>query len=160
MSVAYEDDITPNKINEWKHLDKLADKITQIENVSIDTFFNWQKLFQSTGAEVAYFRQEESPISFLNPSWRWIVGSVDKSENDIYTVYNRIAVQDLTSRPITAHYSSADTEVKDVQIEKMLHKMLSANFIDQSSLVMKDCNYEMSREDRRFMKMCSRKKIS
>ena len=59
MSVAYEDDTTPNKINEWKHLDKLADKIAQTENVSIDTFFNWQKLFQSTGAKVAYFRQEE-----------------------------------------------------------------------------------------------------
>lgn len=59
MSVAYEDDTTPNKINEWKHLDKLADKIAQTENVSIDTFFNWQKLFRSTGAKVAYFRQEE-----------------------------------------------------------------------------------------------------
>ena len=59
MSVAYEDDITSNKINEWKHLDKLADKIAQTENVSIDTFFNWQKLFRSTGAKVAYFRQEE-----------------------------------------------------------------------------------------------------
>lgn len=59
MSVAYEDDITSNKINEWKHLDKLADKIAQIENVSIDTFFNWQKLFRSTGAKVGYFRQEE-----------------------------------------------------------------------------------------------------
>ena len=69
-------------------------------------------------------------------------------------------MQDLTSRPIAVHYSSPDTEVKDVQIEKMLHKMLSANFIDESSLAMKDCNYEMSREDRRFMKMCSRKKIS
>ena len=59
MSVAYEDDTTPNKINEWKHLDKLAGKIAQTENVSIDTFFNWQKLFRSTGAKVAYFRQEE-----------------------------------------------------------------------------------------------------
>ena len=59
MPVAYEDDTTPNKINEWKHLDKLADKIAQTENVSIDTFFNWQKLFRSTGAKVAYFRQEE-----------------------------------------------------------------------------------------------------
>ena len=69
-------------------------------------------------------------------------------------------MQDLTSRPIAVHYSSPDTEVKDVQSEKMLHKMLSANFIDQSSLAMKNCNCEMSREDRRFMKMCSRKNIS
>ena len=59
MSLAYEDDITSNKINEWKHLDKLADKIAQIENVSIDTVFNWQKLLRSTGAKVGYFRQEE-----------------------------------------------------------------------------------------------------
>ena len=38
----------------------------------------------------------------------------------------------------------------------MLHKMYSADFIDQSSTVLKESDCEMSFEDRRFMEIMNR----
>ena len=45
---------------------------------------------------------------------------------------NRVAVEDLTSRAMAPHYFAIETEVKDIEIEQMLHNMYSADFTEQS----------------------------
>ena len=71
-------------------------------------------------------------------------------------MFNRIAVQDLTTKNVAPHYFAVDTEVKDLGIEKMLHKMYTAEFIDQRSSTMKENDCEMSIEDRQFMEIMER----
>ena len=64
-----------------------------------------------------------------------IFGPVGASGNDVSVACNRVAVQDLTSKAMASHYFAVETEVKDIGIEQqMLHKMYSADFIDQSYL--------------------------
>ena len=52
-----------------------------------------------------------------------IVGPAGASGNDVSVACNRVAVQDLASKAIAPHYFAIETEVKDIEIEQMLHKM-------------------------------------
>ena len=65
-------------------------------------------------------------------------------------------MQDLTSKAIAPHYFLAETEIKDIGIEQMLHKIYSADFIDQSSSALQESDCEMLVEDRRFMEIMNR----
>ena len=65
-------------------------------------------------------------------------------------------MEGLTSKTIAPHYFAVETEVKDIGIVQMLHKMYSADFIDQSSFALKESDCEMSVENRRFMEIINR----
>ena len=65
-------------------------------------------------------------------------------------------MQDLKSKAIAPHYFAIEVEVKGIGIEQILHKMYSADFIDQSSSALKESDCEMSVEDRRFMGIMNR----
>ena len=52
-----------------------------------------------------------------------IVGPVGASGNDVSVACDRVAVQDRTSKAIAPHYFAVETEVKDIGIKKMLHKI-------------------------------------
>ena len=96
------------------------------------------------------------PYAFRTLLGWCIVGPVGASGNDVSVACNRVAVQDLTSKAMASHYFAIETEAKDMGIEQMLHKMYSADFIDQSSSALKESNCEMSVEDRRFMEIMNR----
>ena len=85
-----------------------------------------------------------------------IVAPVEASGNDASVAYNRVVVQDLISKAIAPHYFAVETDVKDIGIEQILHKMHSADFIDQSLSALKESDCEMSFEDRRFMEIINR----
>ena len=135
-------------------MEKIADEITETEKNY--WYFNWRKMFQSIGAKGDDSKQEWWSIYLLDLLEWCIVAPVEASGNDASVAYNRVVVQDLISKAIAPHYFSVETDVKDIGIEQMLHKMHSADFIDQSLSALKESDCEMSFEDRRFMEIINR----
>ena len=153
LPVGDEDVVTPNKIKEWKYLEEIADEITQTENISIGILIggNCSKALEPKEMIPS---KNGGPYVFRTLLGWCIVGPVGASGNDV--TCNRVAVQDLTSKAMVSHYFAVETEVKDIGIEQMSHKLYSADFIDQSSYALKESNCEMSVEDRRFMEIMNR----
>ena len=96
------------------------------------------------------------PYAFRTLLRSCIVGPVGTSKNDVSLVCNITSVQDLSTKNVAPHYFAVDTEVKDLGIEKMLHKMYSVDFTDQRSSTTKENDCEMSIEDRQFMEIMER----
>ena len=136
LPVGDEDVVTPNKINEWKYLEKVADEITQTENISIGILIggNCSKALEPNEVIPS---KNGGPYFFRTLVGWCMIGPVGASVNYVSVACNRVAVQDLTSKTIAPHYFATETEVKDIGIEQMLHKMYSADFIDQSSSALK-----------------------
>ena len=73
---------------------------------------------------------------------------------------NRISVQDMVFKTVASHYFSMETEVKDVGIKQMLHRIYAADFNDHCPSKNGEDITEMSVENRSFMtlmeKECSK----
>ena len=136
-------------------MDKIADEITQTENISIGISIggNCSKALEPRKVIPS---KNGAPHAFHTLLGWCIVGPFGVSRDDISVSCNRVAVEDLTSRAIAPHYFAVEAEVKDTGIQQMLHKMYSADFTEQSSPALEESNCEMSVEDRRFMEMMNR----
>ena len=126
LPVGDEDVVTPNKIKEWKYLEEIADEITQTENISIGILIGGNCSKALEPREVIPSKNG-GPYAFRTLLGWCIVGPVGASGNDVSVACNRVAVQDLTSKAMVSHYFAVETEVKDIGIEQMLHKMYSAD---------------------------------
>ena len=155
LPVGDEDVVAPNKIKEWEYLEKIADEITQTENISIGILIGGNCSRALEPREVIPSKNG-GPYAFQTLLGWCIVGPVGAGGNDASVACNRVAVQDLTSKAIAPHYFPTETEIKDIGIEQMLHKMYLADFIDQSSSVLQESDCEMLVEDRRFMEIMNR----
>ena len=129
LPVGDEDVVTPNKIEEWKYLEEIADEITQTGSISIGILIGGNCSKALEPREVIPSKNG-GPYAFRTLLGRCIVGPVGASGNGVSVACNRVAVQDLTSKAMVSHYFAVETEVKDIGIEQMLHKMYSADFID------------------------------
>ena len=139
-------------------MEKIADEITQTENISIGILIggNWSGALEPREVIPS---KNGGPYAFRTLLGWCIVGPVGASGNDASVAFKRVAVQDLTSKAIASHYFAVETEIKETGIEQMLHKMYSADFIDQNLSVLKESDCEMSVEDRRFMEIMRRKTL-
>ena len=136
-------------------MEKIADEITQTENISIGILIGGNCSRALEPREVIPSKNG-GPYAFQTLLGWCIVGPVGAGGNDASVACNRVAVQDLTSKAIAPHYFPTETEIKDIGIEQMLHKMYLADFIDQSSSVLQESDCEMLVEDRRFMEIMNR----
>ena len=133
-------------------MEKIADGITQTENISIGVLIGGNCFRALEPLEVIPSKNGGLYAFRILLGW-CIVGPVGAGGNDASVACNRVAVQDLKSKAIAPHYFAVETEIKDIGIEQMLH---SADFIDQSSSVLKESDCEMSVEDRRFMEIMNK----
>ena len=136
-------------------MEKIADEITQTENISIGILIGGNCSRAMELLEVIPSKNG-GPYAFRTLLGWCIVGQVGAGGNNASVACNRVAVQDPTSKAIAPHYFAVETEVKDIGIEQMMHKMYSADFIDQSSSALKESDCEMSVEDGRFMEIMNR----
>ena len=122
LPVGDEDVITPNKIKDRIYLEKIADEITQTENISIGILIGGNCSKALEPREVIPSKNG-GPYVFRTLLEWCIVGPVGAGGNDASVACDRVAVQDRTSKAIAPHYFAVETEVKDIGIKKMLHKM-------------------------------------
>ena len=102
LPVGDEDVVTPNKIKEWKYLEKIADEITQTENISIGILIGGNCSRAMELLEVIPSKNG-GPYAFRTLLGWCIVGPVSAGGNDASVARNRVAVQDLTSKAIAPH---------------------------------------------------------
>ena len=94
--------VTPNKIKEWKYLEKIADEITQSENIGIGILIlgNCSKALEPREVIPS---KNGGPYVFQILLEQCIVGPVWAGGNDASVACNRVAVQDLTSKAIAPY---------------------------------------------------------
>ena len=97
-----EDVVAPNKIKEWEYLEKIADEITQTENISIGILIGGNCSRAMELLEVIP-GNNGGPYAFWTLLGWCIVGPVSAGGNDASVACNRVAVQDLTSKAIAPH---------------------------------------------------------
>ena len=91
-----------DKIKEWKYLEKIADEITQTENISIGILIGGNCSRAMELLEVIPGKNG-GPYAFWTLLGWCIVGPVSAGGNDASVACNRVAVQDLTSKAIAPH---------------------------------------------------------
>ena len=131
LSVGDEDIATPENIKDWKHLERIADKIIQGKDISIGLLIGgkcsraWNH-WKSSSAKIVVPMPSE-----LNWNGAWLVLLMKQFPVQQYCVAKyqfRICPVRLVS-----HYFAMETEVKDVAIRQMLHRVYAADFIDHCS---------------------------
>ena len=154
-----EDIATPDKIKDWKYLERIADKIIQKKDISIGLLIGGNCSKALEPLEVIPSK-DGGPYAFRTLLGWCIVGPIGEITSCKTVSHNRIPVQDKTSKTVASHYFAMETEVKDAGIKQMLHKMYAADFSDHCPSKRREDITEMSVEDRNFMtlmeKECSK----
>ena len=152
LPVGDEDIATPDKIKDWKYLEKIADKIIQEKDISIGLLIggNCSKALEPLEVILS---KDGGPYAFRTLLGWCIVGSVGETASSTTISCNRISAQDMASKTVALHYFAMETEVKDVGIKQMLHRMYAADFNDHCPSKKGEDITEMSVEDRNFMTM-------
>ena len=96
LTVGDEDVASPNKIKEWKYLEKIADEITPTKNIGIGILIlgNCSKALEPREVIPS---KNGCLYAFPILIGRCIVGPVWAGGNDASVAYNRVAVLDQTS---------------------------------------------------------------
>ena len=90
LPVGDEDVVTPNKIKEWKYLEKIVDEITQVEKISIGILIGGNCSRALEPLEVIPCKNG-GPYAF-RPLLGWcIVGPVGTVGNEASVACNRVA---------------------------------------------------------------------
>ena len=151
---------TPDKIKDWKYLEKIADKIIQGEDISIGLLIGGNCFKVLEPVEVIPSK-DGGPYDFRTLLGWCIVCPIGETLSSTTVSCNRISFQDMASKTVASHYFAMETEVKDVGIKRMLHRMYAADFNNHCPSKKGEDITEMSVEDRNFMtlmgKECSKK---
>ena len=154
------DDIaTPDRIKDWKYLERIADKIIQGKDISIGLLIggNCSKALEPLEVIPSI---DGGPYAFRTLLGWCIVGPIDETACSKTVSCNRISVQDMASKTVASGYFALETEVKDVEIKQILHRMCPADFNYHCPSKKGEDITEMSVEDRSFMtlmeKECSK----
>ena len=156
LPVGDEDIATPDKIKDWKYLEKIADKIIQGKNISIGLLIGGNSSKALEPLEVIPSK-DGGPYAFRTLLGWCIVGTIGETAFSTTVSCNRISVQDMASKTVASHYFAMETEVKDVGITQMLHRMYAADFNDHCPSKKGEDITEMSVEDRNFMTLMEKK---
>ena len=142
---------TPDKIKDWKHLERIANKIIQGKDVSICPPIGGNCSKALEPLEVIPSK-DDGPYDALRTQLGWcIVGPIGETASNTAVSCNIIPVQDMIYKTVASHYFAMETEGKDVGIEQMLHRMFAADFKDHCPSMKREDITKMSVEDRSFM---------
>ena len=113
---------TPDKIKDWKYLERVAEKIIQGKGISSGLLIGGNCSKALEPLEVIPSK-DSGPYAFRT-LLRWCVVCPIGETTSCETVsYNRISVQDMVSKTVASHYFAIETEVRDVGIKQMLYRM-------------------------------------
>ena len=150
LPVGDEDIAIPDKINDWKYLERTADKIIQRKNIGFDLLIdgNCSEALETLQVIPSKY---SGPYAFRN-LLRWcLVGPIDETASSTTVSCNRTSAQVMTSKTVASYHFAMETEVKDVGIEQMVHRMYTADFNNHCPLKKGEDITEMLAEDRSFM---------
>ena len=71
---------------------------------------------------------DRGPYAFRTQLEWWIIGPIGETTAKATVSGKRISVRDITSEIIASQYFAMETDVKDVRIKQMLHRMYALNF--------------------------------
>ena len=150
LPVGDEHTATPDKIKDWKYLEKITDKIIQGKDISICLLIgaNCSKALEQF--EVIP-NKECGPYAFRTLLGWCIAGPIGETASSTAVSCNKISVQDMASKTVASHFFAMKTEVKDVGIKQMLHRMYTADFNDHCPSKKGRDITEMSVEDKNLM---------
>ena len=143
---------TPDKIKDWKYLERIAEKIIQGKGINSGLLIggNCSKVLEPLEVIPS---KDSGPYAFRT-LLRWcIVCPIGETTSCETVSYNRISVQDMVSKTVASHYFAIETEVKDVGIKQMLYRMYVADFSDHYPSKKGEDITEISIENRNFMTM-------
>ena len=90
-------------------------------------------MFQGMEPLEVILSKVSSPYAFRTQLEWYIVGLVDETVYSATVLCSKISVQDMSCKTVVSHYFAMETEVKDVGIRQMLHRIYAADFIDHCS---------------------------
>ena len=151
-----EDIATPDKIKDWKYLERIADKIIQKKDINIGLLIGGNCSKALEPVEVIPSK-DGGPCAFRTLLGFFIVGPIGETTSCETVSCNRISVQGTASETVASHYFPMETEVKDIGIKQMLHKMCAVDFSDHCPSKKGEDITEMSVEDRDFMTLMGKK---
>ena len=120
---------TLDKIKNWKYLKRTDDKIIQGKYISIGLLIGSNCSRALEPLEIISSK-EGCPYAFRTLLGWCIVGPISKTASITTVSRNTVSVQDVTSKTLASHYFTMKTEVKDVGIEQMIHRMYAPDFSD------------------------------
>ena len=150
LPVGDEDIATPDKIKDWKYLERIADKIIQGHDINIG-FLIGGSCSKALEPLKVIPSKDCNPYVFRTLLEWCIVGPIGEAASSTTLSCNRISVQDMVSKTVASHYFAMKTEVKDVGIKQMLHRIYAADFNDHCPSEKGEDITEMSVEIRRFV---------
>ena len=162
LLVGDEDIATPDKIKDWKYLERMADKIIQGKDINIVLLISGN--CSKTLEPLKVIPSKVGGLYAFRTLLGWcIVGPIGKITSCETVSCHRTSVQDMVSKTGASHYVAMETEVKDIGIKQMytdLHRMYTADFSNHCSSKKGEDITEKSVEDRNFMtlmeKECSK----
>ena len=90
-------------------------------------------MFQGMEPLEVILSKDSSPYTFRTQLEWCIVGLVDETVYSATVLCSKISVQDMSCKTAVSHYFAMETEVKDVGIRQMLHRIYAADLIDHCS---------------------------
>ena len=108
LLVRDEDIATPN---DWKYLERIADKIIQGKLISIGLLIGGNCSKALEPFEVIP-NKDGGPYAFRTLLGWCIVGPIDETTSSATVSCNRISVEDMSSKTVASHYFATETEVK------------------------------------------------
>ena len=120
---------TPDKIKDWKYLEKITDEIIQGKYISIGLFIGGN-CFKALEPLEVIPSKDGCPYAFTTLLSWCIVGPTGEAASSTAVSCNKISVQDMAYKIVASHYFAMETEVKDVGTKQMLHRMYAADFND------------------------------
>ena len=90
-------------------------------------------MFQGMEPLEVILSKDSSPYTFRTQLEWCIVGLVDETVYRATVLCSKISVQDMSCKTAVSHYFAMETEVKDVGIRQMLHRIYAADLIDHCS---------------------------
>ena len=122
-----EDIATPDEIKDWKYLQRIADKIIQGKYISIGLLIG-VNCSKALGPLEVFPSKDGSPYAVRTLLGWCIVGPIGETASSTTVSCNRISIQDMASKSVASHYFAMETEVKDVEIKQMFHRIYTADF--------------------------------